>query len=122
MCESPRCGATSEMAEYANAIFEHGGKQYRAALGGVAVVDRIAEEVGGSVRLDKVLALADKDGKTTFGKPYLPNTVAATVVEHLRGEKVRSVKLRRRKNSRRITGGRADLTKIRLDSVGEAKG
>lgn len=106
---------TAQATDYA--IFEHGGKQYRAALGGVAVIDRLGGEVGASVRLDKVLALKDKDGKTTLGAPYLTGGINATIIEHLRGDKVRAVKLRRRKNSRRTLGARADLTKIRLDTA-----
>ena len=103
------------------AIFECGGKQYRAALGGIAVVDRIADEVGANIRLDKILAIGDKDGKANFGSPYLPDAISATIVEHLRGEKVRTVKMRRRKNSRRASGGRADLTKIRLATAPAGK-
>ncbi len=110
------------MSEYASAIFESGGKQYRAAVGGVAVVDRLPGEVGANLRLEKVLALAGADGKTEFGAPYLPAAVAVTVLEHLRGEKVRIVKVRRRKNSRRSGGARADLTKIQIDGIVAAGG
>lgn len=97
------------------AIFECGGKQYRAAFGGIAVVDRLSGEVGASIRLDKILAIGGGD-KTApvLGSPYLPDAINATIVEHLRGDKVRTVKMRRRKNSRTTIGDRADLTKIRL--------
>lgn len=103
------------MTQYA--VFECGGKQYRAAFGGIAVVDRLGGEVGASVRLDKILAIADAEGKTSFGAPYLPDAINAVIVEHLRGDKVRAVKMRRRKNSRRTLGDRADLTKIRLETA-----
>ncbi|MGI9338126.1 MAG: 50S ribosomal protein L21 [Gammaproteobacteria bacterium] len=108
------------MTDYA--VFECGGKQYRAALGGFAVVDRLGGEVGASVRLDKVLAIADKDGKTAFGAPYLPDAINATIVGHMRGDKVRTVKMRRRKNSRTTMGGRADLTRIRLEATTAKEG
>ena len=62
------------------AVFETGGKQYRAAAGDLVKVEMLGEEDGATVTFDKVL-LVNQDGKVTVGTPTVANaTVSAEVV------------------------------------------
>jgi len=69
-------------------LFENGGKQYKAVEGGHLEVDRLQVELGTSLKLERVLLLAD--GETvTIGTPLITDSpVWTTVVEHFRGPKV----------------------------------
>ncbi len=74
----------------------------------------LAVNEGDNVSFDKVLMVTNGDD-VSIGKPYIEKaTVAAKVLRHGRGDKIRIVKMRRRKNSRRITGHRQHSLKLKL--------
>ena len=97
------------------AVIKTGGKQYRVAADDVITVDRIDAEAGASVTFP-VLMLA---GQTTaIGAPVVEGaSVVGEVVEQTRGDKVIAFKKRRRQNSRRKRGFRADLTVVRITEI-----
>jgi large subunit ribosomal protein L21 len=69
------------------------------------------------VTFTDVLMLA-RDGAVTLGAPTVAGaSVAATVLEQKRGEKVIVFKKRRRKNSRRRRGFRSHLTVLRIGDI-----
>ncbi len=98
------------------AVIKTGGKQYRVERNDVIVVEKLTAAAGDLVRIAEVLALG---GETTqIGSPLVKGaSVAATVVEHKRGDKVIIFKKRRRKNYRRRNGHRQDLTVLRIDEI-----
>ena len=56
--------------------------------------------------------------RTVVGRPFVPGcAVTAVVEEQLRDAKVVSFKKRRRKNSRRLTGHRQQLTALRVVDI-----
>ena len=59
------------------------------------------------------------DGETlSVGKPMLLGaTVAATIISHGRGDKVRIFKMRRRKHYQKNQGHRQNYTEIRIDGI-----
>ncbi|TCT03142.1 50S ribosomal protein L21 [Aquabacter spiritensis] len=97
------------------AVIKAGGKQYRVAADDVITVDRIEAEAGASVSFP-VLMLG---GETiTVGAPLVEGaSVTGEVVEQAPGDKVIAFKKRRRQNSRRKRGFRADLTVVRITSI-----
>lgn len=103
------------------AVIETGGKQYRVEKGNVLKVERLEGEPGKNIKLPKVLAVFD--GKSlTIGTPEVSGAkVTAKVVEHLRGTKLFSFKMKRRKGYRRKIGHRQELTKIEIVELGEAE-
>ena len=104
---------------YATVAFS--GTQYRVKSGDTITVNRLAAEVGSELTLEQVLLLEKEDGavKVATDKQTLPGVaVIATVADHLRGDKVRVFKMRRRKKSRRTHGHRQDLTRL---TIGEIK-
>ncbi|GAB4189885.1 MAG: hypothetical protein OHK0024_30450 [Thalassobaculales bacterium] len=99
------------------AVIKTGGKQYKVAEGDTITVERLAGEAGGTVQLAEVLLLGDGDS-VTAGTPVVAGaSVTATLLEHKRGEKLVVFKKRRRKNSRRRTGHRQDLTVLKVTGI-----
>jgi len=97
------------------AVIKTGGKQYRVAAEDVITVDKIEAEAGTAVSFP-VLMLG---GETVVvGAPLVEGaSVSAEVVEQTRGDKVIAFKKRRRQNSRRKRGFRADLTVVRITAI-----
>ena len=98
------------------AILSHGGRQYRVSAGDRLVVDRLDAEVGSVIALEPVL-LTGGDGTTTLGEGVAGMRVAAVVVGHSRGPKLRIFKFKAKKRYRRAAGYRSDLTEVRIDSI-----
>lgn len=100
------------------AYVEGGGKQHRVCIGDHLQVEKVEVATGDTVQLDKVLAIIEEDGKTHFGTPYLDGSqVTASVIGHGKGKKIRILKLRRRKNSRRRQGHRQCFTELKIMSI-----
>ncbi|MDB2705619.1 50S ribosomal protein L21 [Pseudomonadota bacterium] len=99
------------------AIVATGGKQYRVIEGETLRVEKLFAEAGESVELDKVLLVGEGDD-VKIGAPYLDGAkVTATVTENGRGDKVKIVKFRRRKHSRRQAGHRQSYTEIQITAI-----
>ena len=102
---------------YVYAIFESGGRQYRAEAGHTFSVEKLPFEVGDQVEFDNVLLVADEDG-VTVGAPVVPGAVVkATITEQYRGKKVFVWKYRPKKRYRRRAGHRQPYTRLRIDDV-----
>ena len=107
------------------AIIETSGKQYRVSSGDVLILDRLAGKVGEKLTLDKVLLIGGASAKaeTHVGAPYVQNaTLEAEIVEHTRGEKLTTIKYKRRKGYRRKIGHRQELTKILVTKISDGAG
>lgn len=99
------------------AVIQSGGKQYRVMPGQRVKLEKLTANEGENILFDSVLMVANGD-KISIGKPYVENAqVAGRVLKHGRGEKIRVVKMRRRKNSRRVTGHRQYFTEVQIDSI-----
>ncbi len=99
------------------AVIKTGGKQYRVITGETLKVEILDGDVGSAIVLDKVLMISN--GETlSVGKPMLLGaTVAATIISHGRGDKVRIFKMRRRKHYQKNQGHRQNYTEIRIDGI-----
>ena len=68
------------------AVVETGGKQYRVAVGETVDVEKIAQEPGETVVLDRVLIVSD-EGNVRIGQPVVDGAaVSATVLRHGKGQ------------------------------------
>ena len=101
------------------AVIKTGGKQYRVAKNDVIKVELLPAEAGQTIELGEVLMVG---GETpVIGAPMVAGAkVTATVLENTRGPKIIIFKKRRRKNSRRRTGHRQDLTVLRITDIAVA--
>ena len=101
------------------AIVEINGQQFKAEEGKKLFVHHIKDvEAGKTVEFDKVL-LVDKDGAVTVGAPTVEGAkVVVEVVNPLvKGDKVIVFKMKRRKDSRKRNGFRAQFTEVLIKSV-----
>jgi large subunit ribosomal protein L21 len=97
------------------AIVDIAGQQIKAETGKELFVHRLAGNVGDSVTFNKVL-LQVNDGKLV--KNVKAPVVSATILEHLKGDKVIVFKKKNRKGYKVKRGHRQALTKIKVDSIG----
>ncbi|CAA9534388.1 MAG: LSU ribosomal protein L21p [uncultured Thermomicrobiales bacterium] len=99
------------------AIIETGGKQYRVSVGDVVSVEKLPVEAGSTITFDRVL-LVNGDGETRVGTPTVAGaSVAATVEETYRGEKLIIFKMKAKKGYRRKTGHRQSLTRLAITAI-----
>jgi large subunit ribosomal protein L21 len=99
------------------AVIKTGGKQYKVAPGEKLKVETLSAEVGATVSFDEVLMIADGD-KQKFGAPVVAGgKVTAEVMSHGRGDKIRIIKHRRRKNSHKEQGHRQNYTEVKIKEI-----
>ena len=99
------------------AVIKTGGKQYRVQPGDVIVVEKLDGEAGSNVSLGDVLMLGGDKG-VTLGAPMIAGaTVAATLVETRKGEKIKIFKKIRRQGYRRTNGHRQMESVLRITGI-----
>ena len=99
------------------AVLETGSKQYRVAAGDTLQIERLAVEAGQPFTFDRVL-LVNNAGKLSVGSPTVASaTVVADVVEHIRGEKKLTFKMKRRKGYHKSIGHRQELTVVKIKEI-----
>jgi large subunit ribosomal protein L21 len=100
------------MAGYA--IIKLGGKQYVVREGEKLLVDRLPLDENKTFKPDVIFE--GGDGKAELSPKGQP--VTAKVLAHVKGDKIRIGKYRRRTGYRRHTGFRSRLTQIQIESIG----
>ena len=99
------------------AVLETGSKQYRVSTGDTLKIERLPIEAGKPVTFDRVL-LVNADGKVMVGSPTVTGaSVVADVVEHIRGDKVVTFKMKRRKGYHKTIGHRQELTVVKVTEI-----
>ncbi len=102
------------------AIFETGGKQYKASKGDTVFIEKLDLEPGKTVSFD-ALVVSDGD-KVKIGTPIVKGVkVRAKVVEHGKEKKVVIFKYKPKRNYRKKQGHRQPFTKIKITSITAAK-
>ncbi|MDA7837055.1 50S ribosomal protein L21 [Salibacteraceae bacterium] len=99
------------------AIVDIAGQQFKVEKDQKVYVHRLDTEEGKKVNFDRVLLIDDK-GKVNIGAPAIEGAqVSATVLEHLKGDKVIVFKKKRRKGYRKKNGHRQYLTEIQINDI-----
>ena len=91
------------------AVFQSGGKQHRVSEGQVVRLEKLELATGATVEFDSVLMVVN--GEDAGAK------VVAEVIAQGRGEKVKIVKFRRRKHSRKQQGHRQWFTEVKITGI-----
>mgnify|MGYP006297412391 CR=1 FL=1 len=102
------------------AIVRAGGRQEKVAVGDLISLDRVDAKPGDTVTLSTLLVV-DGDKVTSNASELAGVTVTAEVVEHNRGPKIEILRYKNKTGYRRRQGHRADLTDVRIVSIGAAK-
>ncbi len=99
------------------AVLETGSKQYRVAAGDTLEIERLETEAGKPVTFSRVL-MVNRDGKISVGTPTVTGaSVEADVVEHIRGDKKLTFKMKRRKGYHKTIGHRQELTIVKIKGI-----
>lgn len=99
------------------AVFETGGKQYKASVGDVLFVEKLNVEAGETIKFDKVLLVSD-NGEIKAGTPYVDGAVVeATLEKNGKGKKIRIFKYKAKKTYRKRIGHRQPYSKVVITAV-----
>ncbi len=102
------------------AVFETGGKQYKAGKGDVVFVEKLEAEIGKSVSFD-ALVVSDGDN-VMIGTPTVKGAkVKAKVIAQGKEKKVVVFKYKSKENYRKKQGHRQPFTKIEITGITTAK-
>lgn len=99
------------------AIVEIAGQQFKVERGVKVYVHRLEANEGAKVEFNNVL-LVDNGGKVQVGTPSIDGAkVAATVLSHVKGDKVIVFKKKRRKGYQKSNGHRQQFTQILVQGI-----
>lgn len=99
------------------AIVDIAGQQFKVEKGKKIFVNRLEGDKGASMDFSKVL-LTDDNGSVRIGTPYVDGVnVKATIVDHVKADKVLVFKKRRRKGYQKLNGHRQCLTQILIEEI-----
>ena len=113
------CGAIKPFSEFPKmyAVIATGGKQYRVQEGAVVRIEKLDADQGASIEFNQVL-LVGAGSSVTIGAPYVGSAkVVATIESHGKGDKVRIVKVRRRKHYKREKTHRQPYTDVKITQI-----
>ena len=103
------------------AIVDIKGKNYVAEQGKALLVDKLQENNGDKITLDKILLFKNDENKVQVGNPYLKNmNIEASVLDTFKDKKITVMKFKRRKNYKKKQGHRQQITKIMIDKINQA--
>ena len=100
-----------------SAIIRMGSKQMTVNEGDRIRVEKLANQVGESVKIESVLAVI-RSGDAIYGKPYVEGaSVEAKVVSQGRGKKTISFRYAPKKRIRITRGHRQSYTELEIDKI-----
>lgn len=100
------------------AVIKSGGKQYLVHENDEVVVDLVTAAKDAQIEFDSLLTGdTDKGADIEIGAPFTKAKVKGTVMEHLRGDKVRVARFRAKSRYRKVTGFRAELSRVKIISI-----
>jgi large subunit ribosomal protein L21 len=102
------------------AVIVTGGRQYRVMQGETLRVEKLEGEVGAAITFDQILLVGSGED-ISLGTPHVGGaSVAAKIVSHGRGDKIRIIKFRRRKHHQKQMGHRQYYTEIEITGISGA--
>ena len=99
------------------AVIKLAGKQYTVKTGDIIETERLDLKPKDKFTIEDVL-LTVSDTNTKVGDPKVKGAkVKATVLDNIRGEKIRVSKFKAKVRYRRVTGHRQSLSKVQIDDI-----
>lgn len=99
------------------AVFQTGGKQYRAKQGDVLKIEKLELDAGSDVAFDHVMMLGEGDDVQIGTPTVVGAVVSGKVLSQGRADKVHIVKFRRRKHFRKQQGHRQYYTEVEITAI-----
>lgn len=101
------------------AVVDIAGKQFKVAKNDKLHVPTLKADKGASITFDKVLLLAG-DKEVSIGNPTVSGaSVEATVLDHMKDDKVVVFKKKKRKGYRVKRGHRQAYTQVQITKIGK---
>jgi len=98
-------------------IVEIAGQQFKVEKDQTVYVHRLDANEGDQIVLEKVLLTSD-DKNIVVGSPVVESAkITAKVLSHLKGDKVKIFKKKRRKGYQKLNGHRQSFTKILIEDI-----
>jgi large subunit ribosomal protein L21 len=102
------------------AVVKTGGKEFRISKGDIIRVEKLEGKAGDQVVLKDIL-MVSQEGQVQFGTPYLTNAmVTGEIVQEVKGKKVLTYKMKKRKNYRRFKGHRQTYMYLKINDISPA--
>lgn len=99
------------------AIFETGGKQYKASASKILEIEKLEAEKGKIIQFKNILLLND-DKTTEIGNPTVEGAIVeAKLLDNVKDRTVLIFHKRRRKHSRKTNGHRQRHSKIQITKI-----
>jgi large subunit ribosomal protein L21 len=99
------------------AIVDIAGQQLKVEKDREIFVHRLEGNEGDNLDFEKVLLVEDGD-TVNVGKPYVEGAkVSASIVSHVKGDKVIVFKKKRRKGYKKSNGHRQQFSKIKIEGI-----
>ena len=99
------------------AIFETGGKQYKASASKIIEIEKLEAEKGKTIQFKNILWLND-DKTTEIGNPTVEGAIVeAKLLDNVKDRTVLIFHKRRRKHSRKTNGHRQRHSKIQITKI-----
>ena len=98
------------------AIFDNGGKQYKACIGDLVKLEKLSGKVGDSVEFPVVLLSDDKG--VQVAKEVAGLTVKAEIISEGKDKKIIVFKYKPKKNERKKQGHRQPYTMVKVTGIG----
>lgn len=96
------------------AVIQTGGKQYLVRENEEIIVDFVKAEPETSIDLPKLAEGDFETGDIEIGKPLLKTQTKVLVMDNIKGDKLRVLRFRAKTRGRRVTGFRANYSKIKI--------
>lgn len=94
-------------------VVKSGNKQYLVKDGDTLVAERINSK-NEKIELDVLMTFDDESGTVELGTPSLEKKAPGTIIENVKGEKIRVAKFKSKVRYRKVKGFRPHLTKIKM--------
>lgn len=98
------------------AIVRSGGRQHKVAVGDIVEIDKVADEVGSSVKLQPLL-LVDGESVTSEAGALQQVAVTAEVLAETKGPKIRIIKYKNKTGYRKRQGHRQRYTQVKVTGI-----
>ena len=99
------------------AIVDIKGSQYKVQEKQTLFIPKVSGEKGAKVNFDKVLILSPDAKAIEVGTPVLNHNVEATILDHVKDEKIIVFKKKRRKGYKVRKGHKQQYTKVQIDKI-----
>jgi large subunit ribosomal protein L21 len=99
------------------AVIKTGGKEHRISKGDIIRVEKLKGKVGDQVEVKDILMIS-QEGQVQVGTPFLSNAlIKGEIVQEIKGKKVMTYKMKKRKNYRRFKGHRQTYTYLKVNDI-----